>query len=177
MKITHRKIINLLIPALLAAWPVWAGAESVGTGVTIHVPPTLSLAASQNYIDLAFPQNAPGVETNSLTVTYSVKSNGMSQADGAPAVLAQLDSLFPGMELKAAVGSFVKQGGNTELAPAGSGFVNIQDAQTALLTKQNSSGDGHQLHGEFPVTYKAVAKQALTAGDHSRQLILTLTDI
>lgn len=177
MKITCKKIISLLIPALLAALPAWAGGESLGQGVTIHVPPTLSLTASQNYIDLAFPQNAPGAETNSLTVTYSVKSNGMSQADGASAVLAQLDSLFPGMELKASVGGFVKRSGNTELAPAGAGFVNIQDAQTALLTKQNSSGDGQLLHGDFPVTYKAVAKQVLTAGDHARQLILTLTDI
>lgn len=170
--------MSLLIPALLAAsLPAQAGGESVGQGVTIHVPPTLSLAASQSTIDLAFPQNAPGIETNSLTVTYSVKSNGMSQPDGSPAVLAQLDSLFPGMELKASVGGFVKRSGNTELASAGSGFVDIQEAQTALLTKQNSSGDGHLLHGDFPVTYKAVARQALTAGDHSRQLILTLTDI
>jgi hypothetical protein len=109
MKISYKKIISLLSLALLAALPAWAGGESLGQGVTIHVPPTLSLAASQNSIDLAFPQNAPGVETNSLTVTYSVKSNGMSQADGAPAVLAQLDSLFPGMELKASVGRFVKR--------------------------------------------------------------------
>jgi len=178
MKILAKKTIWLLIPALLAALPAWAGSETAGHSVTIHVPPTLSLAASQNHLDLIFPQNAPGgIETNSLTVTYSVKSNGMSQADGAPAVLAQLSSVFPGMELKASVGSFVKRGGNTELASAGSGFVNIQSAQTALLTKQNSSGDGQLLHGDFPVTYKAVAKEALTAGDHSRQLILTLTDI
>jgi len=177
MKIAAKKITNLLIPALLLAMPAWAGGETLGHGVTIHVPPTLSFAASQSSIDLAFPQNAAGVETNSLTVTYSVKSNGMSQADGAPAILAQLDSLFPGMELKASVGGFVKRSGNTELAPVGSGFVNIQDAQTALMTKQNSSGNGHLLHGDFPVTYKAIANESLSAGDHSRQLILTLTDI
>lgn len=171
-------MIYMLIAASLAVGtPAWAGGESVGQSVTIHVPPTLSLAASQNYIDLAFPQNAPGIETNSSTVTYSVRSNGMSQADGSPAVLAQLDALFPGLDFKASVGAFSKKSGNTELASTGSGFVNIQEAQTALLTKQNSSGSGQLLHGDFPVTYKAVAKQALSAGDHRRQLILTLTDI
>lgn len=163
--------------AMALSVPAFAGAESVGQSVTIHVPPTLSLSASTSQIALAFPVNAPGAETNSSTVTYSVKSNGMSQADGAPAVLAQLDTLFPGMELKAAVGGYVKKGGNTELAPVGAGFVGIQDSQTALMTKQNSSGDGQVLHGDFPVTYKAVAQQTLDAGDYARQLTLTLTDI
>ncbi len=177
MKIRPLQTLNALILAALIAPPVWAGVETTGQSVTIHVPPTLSLAASQDQIALAFPENAPGAETNSLTVTYSVKSNDMSQADGASAVLAQLDTLFPGMELKAAVGGYVKRGGNTELVPSGAGFVSIQDSQTALLTKQNSSGDGQLLHGDFPVTYKAVARQALTAGDYARQLMLTLTDI
>ncbi len=172
-----QKTLLLLGLSSILASTAWASSQTQSQSVTIHVPSALSLAASQDQIQLAFPENQPGAETNTMTVTYSVKSNSMSQADGASAVLAQLDAVFPGMDLKASVGTYAKRSGNTELAPVNSGFVSIQNSQTALLAKQHSSGDGHLLYGNFPVTYKAVARQSLMAGDYARQLILTLTDV
>ncbi len=172
-----KNVILIFVLSCLMATPLFAAAQSQSQSVTIHVPSSLSLAASQGQIQLAFPENRQGAETNTTTITYSVKSNGMSQPDGAPAVLAQLDALFPGMDLRASVGPYVSRGGNTELASLNSGFVNIRNAQTALLAKQHSAGDGHLLYGDFPVTYKAVALESLMAGDYARQLTLTLTDV
>ncbi|OGW72151.1 MAG: hypothetical protein A2Y02_03490 [Omnitrophica bacterium GWA2_52_12] len=170
--------ILMIMPVLLsAALPVHAASQTAAQSVTIHVPTSLSLAASQRAIDLTFPENSPGVQTNSLTVSYGVRSNGMSQPDGSSAVSAQLDDVIPGVDFKAAVGVYQKRSGNTELNAFSGSEVVIGSAQTALAAKHNSSGDGRLLDGTLPVTYRAQARQTLEAGTYSRQLFLTLTDV
>ena len=161
---------------LALAAPIHAASESATHGVSIEVPPSLAIETSQSEIRLAFEENAAGAQTNETTVHYQVRSNGMSQADGATAVTAQLDDSLEGMEFQAMAGSFSRTGGNTELTPINAGYANISASTTPLMAKNNSTGDGRLLAGSFPVTYKAVALQAMASGTHTRQLVLTLTD-
>ncbi len=176
-----RKQISVIFTSVLilltGAFPAYAASQTAGQAVTIHVPSSLSLIASQNAIDLTFPENSPGVQTNSLTVSYGVRSNGMIQPDGASAVSAQLDDLIPGVDFKAVVGTYQKHSGNTELNALSGAEVVIGSAQTALAAKHNSSGDGRLLDGTLPVTYRAQARRALEAGTYNRQLFFTLTDV
>lgn len=175
-----------MIKKAIIIWGVWAtvsapmalaASQSTSHGVTIHVPSFLSLTSSDSQVQLTFSDNQQGAETNTSTITYSVQSNSMNQADGATAVVAQLDSTLPDMDIKASAGTYTKQGGDTELVPSTSGFVNVQNSATPLFVKQNSSGGGHVLRGSFPVDYKAVARATLPSGDYSRQLSVTLTDV
>ncbi len=174
-----KKLIGLMIlcQVMMFAGNLFAASQTLGQKVTIYVPPTLQITGSQNDFMLEFPGTAKGLESNTLTVNYFVSSNGMTQADGAPAVTAQLDGLFEGVELKASVGNYSNESGNTALAPAAGGYVAIRDAATVLAVKANSTGDGKVLHGALPISYKAVAVNDLASGSYTRQLTLTLTDI
>lgn len=154
-----------------------AAQNTFSHSVKINVPPTITLTGSQKDVALAFPNSASGAETNTATVVYTVNSNGMMQADGAPVVTAQLDGAFTGIEFKASVGSYAKEGGNTELASLTSGFTTVRDSPTGLAAKANSTNGGRLLKGSFPVSYKAVATTNLASGNFARQLTITLTDI
>lgn len=167
----------MLMGVFSFALPVQASIQSASQGVTIRVPSSLSLAGSQSAIDLAFSDNVGGAQTNDLTVTYTVKANGMSQPDGSAAVTAQLDDEIPGIDFKAVVGGYQKQSGNTELGAIAAGPVLLRSSQTVLAAKKNSSGDGRLLDGVLPVTYRAQAREVLQSGTYARQLTLTLTDI
>jgi hypothetical protein len=101
----------------------------------------------------------------------------MMQADGAPAILAQLDGVFDGMEFEASVGNFSKVSGDTELSPVSGGFVAVRDFALPLAAKANSVGSGRVLNGNLPVTFKAVATSNLSSGTYTRQLTVTLTDV
>lgn len=174
-----RKAATLLFLIFFLGLQGFVSAAEKGTHhtVAIHVPSTLNLASSQQNIDLNFPGTQPGTETNAFIVSYTVDSNGMSQSDGNPALLAQLDSLIPGMNIRASMGNFSRTHGNTELAAVSSDFITIGSNTTVLAQKANSSGNGHLLRGNFPITYKAVADTELISGNYTRQLTVTLTDI
>jgi hypothetical protein len=171
-------VVLMVILGLIAPVPFsYASAKSFGQKVTIEVPQTLDISGSQNDFTLAFPNTSRGSETNPVTIQYSLNSNGMSQANGAPAVLAQLDGLFSGVDFKAYVGAFSKQAGDTELVPATTGYVTVRNSAVPLAMKGNSTGSGKVLRGTLPVTYKAVATSNLSSGVYSQQLMITLTDI
>ncbi len=173
----NRLFIFVLLLLGLSLPSVFAQSVSNAQNVSVHVPSFLDLAASSNNINLDFQANQAGSETNAMTVTYTVSSNSMSQGDGAPGIIASLDNAFEGIDFKASFGTFSKAGGNAELVAASQGFVTLGDTPAVLATKANSSGDGKVLRGQFPITYQAFAKSQLAAGDYSRQLMLTLTDI
>ncbi len=162
---------------LLVVSPVYAATQAANQRVMIEVPSSLVISSSQNDFLLQFPDTYQGSETNSITVNYSISANGMMQADGAPAILAQLDGTFSGMDFKASVGRFAKISGDTELSPSAGGFVTIRDFALPLATKANSTGSGRVLNGNLPITYKAVATSNLSSGIYARQLTITLTDI
>ncbi|MFA6600731.1 MAG: hypothetical protein WC352_00285 [Candidatus Omnitrophota bacterium] len=166
-------VLGLAIPAP----SVWASAKTFGHKVTIEVPPSLDLAGSQQDFTLAFPNTSSGSETNAVTIQYTMNSNGMMQASGAPAVMAQLDGVFPGVDVRAQVGAFSKMAGDTELIPASSSYITVRDSAVPLAMKGSSTGTGRVLSGTLPVTYKAVATSDLASGVYARQLTLTLTDI
>lgn len=182
-KITMRSIrlikINIICLALLSSFmsESMASSQTASNRVTIEVPPYLFIDSDRQNLTLSFSGYDSGSETNAQQVVYTVTGNGMSQSEGAPAIIAQLDNEFPDIEFMVQVGPFIRDGGNTELHPSSSGFVAVDTSTTALANKANSTGDGKLLRGRITMTYKAVAQSTLSSGEYSRQLIITLTDV
>lgn len=154
-----------------------ANFQTVGHQVTVRVPEVLSIAADTTAFTLTFSDWVSGSETDTKTVVYSVNSNDMGQADGDTAINANLDFLYDRVDLKAQVGSYSKQSGNTELAPISASYVKIKDTNTAIAKKANtvSGSDGKLLKGTMPVTYKAAATADMSSGDQIHFLFVTLT--
>lgn len=146
--------------------------------VTVSVPEVLSISSDATSFTLPFQEYAKaGVESWAQTVTYTVKSNQMQQADGAAAITAKLDFPYDRIDLKAEVGSYTKTSGNTELVAAAPGFVTIGTSNVTLANKANTTAgtDGKMLNGSIPITYKAVATDDVPAGDQIHILDVTLT--
>ena len=155
----------------------FANSESYANRVTIEVPSYLFINGDQKDLRLTFSDYKAGAESNTQDVIYTVSGNNMTQPEGAPAVSARLDDSFSDIDLKARVGSYIKESGNIELGPVSSDFVSIGNSETAIAKKSNSTGDGKLLRGQVAISYKAVATATLKAGEYSRQLTLTLTDV
>ncbi len=181
MKITKNYLrVVLIVIAILTAFAGYgfSSTETYSNQVTIEVPSYLFIEASQKNLNLTFSDYQPGSETQTETVVYTVKGNGMMQSEGSAAMTARLDGgTFPNMDFKARVGAYTKQGGNTELGAALSDFVVIKNSDTTLARKANSTGDGKLLDGQIEVAYKAVAANSLQPGKYSQDLTLTLTDV
>ncbi len=156
---------------------LFASQESYHQQVTISVPSYLFFDSDQKDLNFSFSDYHTGAESNSQTVTYKVQSNGLMQSDGASAVMAKLDGSLPDMELQVKVAAYSKEGGNSELAPVSGDFMALNESDVAIAKKANSQGDGKLLRGQIEMTYKAIAKSNLTAGEYARQLTLTLTDV
>jgi len=167
----------ILIACFLIAPSGYADQKMVSHGVTIKVPPAISLFGSQSDLDFAFNGNKAGEETNEVTVEYSVFANALQQADGANVLTATLDNRLSDMDFQASVGAYSKTSGDTELVPAQAGYVTVQDSETSLAVKSGSVGSGQLLKGTLPVTYKAVATSDLPSGTKSQRLTITLTDV
>ena len=148
--------------------------------VTVSVPEVLSISSDAANFTLPFQAYAKqGDESWAQTVNYTVESNNMRQADGSPAINANLDFSYDRLALKADMGSYVKTSGNTSLVEAASGFVTIGMQNITLANKGNTTqgSDGKLLRGTFPVTYKAVATDDVPSGDQVHILYVTLTSI
>lgn len=154
-----------------------ASSETFTNRVTVEIPSYLFITADQPNMQLSFDHYLAGSETNSETVIYQVIGNNMAQSDGAAALTAHLDGTFPDLDLSVQVGSYAKAGGNTELSAVSSQFIAIQESDTLIAKKSNSTGDGKLLKGQLPLTFKAIARANLQAGRHSRSLTLTFTDV
>ena len=181
---TTRSVPKLILLVLLAfvlgakvSTLLFASSESYSHRVTISVPSYLFIDSDQKNLDLSFSDYKSGAESNAQTVVYTVRGNGLTQSEGAPAVTAKLDGPFPDIDFKAKVGPYTKEGGNAELGAVSADFVTINESDVPLAKKANSLGDGKLLRGQIAMTYKAVATSSLTSGEHSRQLTVTLTDI
>lgn len=173
-----KQILVFILILTRAVSPVlFASQESFRQQVTISVPTYLFFDSDQKDLNFSFSDYHSGAESNSQTVVYQVKSNGLMQSEGAPAVMAKLDGSLPDMELQVKVGSYSKEGGNSELAPVSGDFVTLNESDIAIAKKANSQGDGKLLRGQIAMTYKAIATSNLTAGEYARQLTLTLTDV
>ena len=150
-------------------------------GVTVDVPEVLSIAGDVTNFTLSFSGYvSANSETNTKTVTYTVQSNNMRQADGATAINANLDALLPySMDFLADVGAYTKTSGNTGLAESAAGFVKLVAANTAIAKKANttSGSDGKLLNGQIPITYKIKANGEVPTGSYGNQLFITLTTI
>jgi len=117
---------------------------------------SIDFTADQSSFTLNFSDFTSGAMTNAVEVTYST---------------------FPNIDFKARVGSYSKEGGNTELGAVSSDFITVGESETVLARKANSTGDGKLLRGQLETSYKAVARAPLTSGRHSQQLTITLTDV
>lgn len=180
MKTTHLKGLGILVLAASMGLSgiAFAATDSHVHNVTLSVPSQLFIASATNDYTLGFNSgHSNGSISDTLVVTYNVGSNTMSQADGAAAVSAQLDSVFADIDFQAQVGTYTKNSGNTELVAASGSYVTIGSTATTLMNKANSTGDGKVLDGSIPVTYRAVATSDLASGDRTQQLTVTLTDI
>ena len=169
----------LLIFTLGAKLPAltFASSESYSHHVTISVPSYLFIDSDQKDLNLSFADYKSGAESSAQAVVYTVRGNGLTQSEGAPAVSARLDSDFPDMDFKVKVGPYTKEGGNAELSAVSGDFVTLSESDIPLAKKANTQGDGKLLRGQIAMTYKAVATSPLTSGEYSRQLTVTLTDI
>ena len=157
--------------------PANASSQTYSQRVTIQVPSYLFIDSDSKDFNLSFLGQQSAAETNTQTVVYTVRSNGMMQSVGAPAIIASLDGDFPGIDLKVKVGPYTKEGGNTELSAVAGDFVSIGSAGTPLVKKGTSDGDGKLLRGQIAMTYKAIATSSLSSGEYSRGLTITLTDV
>lgn len=155
----------------------FSSSETYTNQVTVRVPSHLFINADQKDLNLSFSDYKKGSESNTQSIVYTVSGNNMTQSDGATAVSARLDGVFTDIDLKVQVGTYTKEGGNTELRGVSSDFVVIGDSETAVVQKANTTDDGKLLRGQIAMTYKAVATDNLSSGDHSRQLTITFTDI
>ena len=184
MKTTKQKVGIVALSLLMALGSTTMGyaADWITTShtVTIQVPEVLSISADASNFTLPFQTYAKqGDESWAQTVNYTVQSNNMRQADGSPAINANLDFLYDRLALKADVGTYVKTSGNTGLVEAGSGFMTIGTDNMALANKGNTTqgSDGKLLNGSIPVTYKAVATDDVPSGDQIHTLYITLTTV
>lgn len=149
-------------------------------GVTVQVPEILSIAADVTNFTLSYSTFVKtGDESTTKTVTYTVQSNNMRQADGATAINANLDVLYDRLDFLADVGTYTKTSGNTGLAETAAGFVKINATNTAIAKKSGttSGSDGKLLNGTIPIIYKTKATSDVPSGDQVRQLFVTLTTI
>lgn len=162
---------------MLSAPCAFSLSDTASNRVTIRVPSYLFIEADQKDVNLLFSDYRSGSESNTETVSYRVMGNSLGQSDGAPVVTAKLDGDFPNIDFQVRMGNYTKDGGNTELGPVSSNFISLNESETPIAKKNNSVGDGKVLKGQMAVDYKAVAKNSLIAGEYTKQLTLTFTDI
>lgn len=184
MKTTMKKVGIVALSLLMALGTATMGfaGDWVTTShtVTIHIPEVLSISSDAASFTLPFQAYArQGDETWAQTVTYTVQSNNMRQADGSPAINANLDFPYDRLDLKADVGAYVKTSGNTELVEAQAGFRTVGTDNVTLANKGNTTqgSDGKLLNGTIPITYKAVATSDVPSGDQIHTLFVTLTTL
>lgn len=182
MKTTLKKVNVVVLTVLIGLGTAATGfaADWVTTNhaVTVQIPEVLSISSDASSFTLAFQDYInTGEESWSQTVTYTVQSNNMRQADGSPAINANLDFLYDRLDLKAQVGSYTKTSGNTEIAAEQAGFVTVGTDNVTLAKKANSLMDGKLLNGSIPIMYKAVATGDVPSGDQTHILNITLTTI
>ena len=170
-------ILLALITGLVYSPCVLAASQTYSQRVTIQVPSYLFIDSDQRDLNLSFLGQQSGAETNTQTVVYTIRGNGMMQSEGAPAITASLDGDFPSIDLKVKVGPYTKEGGNTELSAVAGDFISIGLAGTSLVKKGTSVGDGKLLRGQIAMTYKAIATSSLSSGEYSHGLTITLTDV
>ena len=150
-------------------------------GVTVSCPEVLSISSDTDNFTLTFTgfvqENS---ETDTKTVTYTVQSNNMRQADGQAAININLDADYADpLQLLADVGDYTLTSGNTELAEQAGGFVQITKDVKAFAKKDNTTEgtEGKLLNGTIPIVYKAKATGELATGDYGNQVFVTLTTI
>lgn len=184
MKTLAKKVSALAFIAGICSLPLSAIAADFVTqqhGVTVEIPEILSISADASTITLSYPSAyvAESAESSAQTVTYTVQSNNMRQADAATAINMNLDVLYDRLDFLADVGAYSKISGNTELAEVAAGFKSIAASNTAVAKKTNTAtgSDGKLLRGTIPVTYKVKATADVPSGNQSRQLFVTLTTI
>ncbi|MFA6600732.1 MAG: hypothetical protein WC352_00290 [Candidatus Omnitrophota bacterium] len=166
-------VLALSGPSMLFA----ADFKTVGHSVTVSVLDTLTFTADTTDITLSFPTYVAGTESSTKTVIYTAESNNMRQADGQPAINVNLDALYTGLDLKAQVGTYTKTSGNASLIASSAGYVTIGTTNTGVAKKTASTGDGKQLKGTIPITYKAVATADLSTANQTHLLFVTLTTV
>jgi hypothetical protein len=140
--------------------------------VTLDKPAIINIASTDPDFTLTFSDFVSGTESdNAVVITYRVKSNGMGAAG---TLKGNLDALFTDVDLIANVGTYSDLTNPTDkvFTPVAGDITIDVDGETLA----NSSGAG-KLHGDMPVTYKAVATADLDATNQTKQLTVTIADL
>lgn len=178
-KINQKKIFSVIAIALMVAFvpKAFAGQVAIDQTVTLTIPTTLqfSAPAGDMNFNLTFADYVENAETDTKTVTYTVKANNMTRTAGV--VTAKLDELYPNIDFKADVGTYTKASGNGSLKETAADFTTITAASAVnLADRETDSGNGKTVRGTLPITYKAIAKADLSAETLNRTLTVTLID-
>jgi len=176
-KINQKKIFSVIAIALMVAFvpKAFAGSVSVNHTVSLAVPTTLAFSANETNFTLTFADYIATSETDTKSVTYTVKANNMTKTAGV--VTAKLDALYDNIDFKADVGSYTKTSGNGSLKETAAGFTTITAASAVnLADRQTDSGNGKTVRGTLPITYKATAKEDLSAQTLTGVLTISLID-
>lgn len=171
-----KRACSILMAALLLSVPAASGAgELASHQVTISVPQASEISGDLQSFNLAFQDFLQGSETNQQVVNYRIKANNLSRNSGV--VQAKVSVSIDGVSVKADVGAYHKQAGNAHLVESNAGFISLGENYTHLCDRQTDSGDGAVAVGNFSVTYKAAADQAISAQDVLVELSIVIVDI
>ncbi len=171
-----QRVCFVLMAALILSVPVASGSSVAAShSVSISVPQASEISGDLQSFTLAFKDFLEGSETNQQAVNYHIKANHLGRDSGV--VQAKVSVSIPGVSVKADAGAFNKQSGNAHLVEANAGFVALSENNTHLYDRQKDSGDGEVAVGDFSVTYKAVADQALSAQDVLVELSIMVVDV
>ncbi len=165
--------IAVAVLALTFGQAAHAATVTKDHSITVAVPSFLSMTADKSDFTLTFADYITGSETNTDTVTYSVRANNLDKTNGV--VSAKLDSLYDNVTLKADPGAYSKVNGNASLTEAAAGFIAVDASGVSLMNKTVDNGTGKTTRGSFPVIYKASADQDLSVDAFPQVRVLTVT--
>lgn len=147
-----------------------------GVSVVLHIDAerSLNFTSDQLSFNFTFPDFQKGSATNTAQATYTFSANDAGRMQSL--VLARVDQDLPGIRFEAQMGSFSKTSGTAHLVSANPGFVPLTTSDIGLADKVIDEGDGRILDGTAPITYRAVATEDLTAGQHFAVITVSFVD-
>jgi hypothetical protein len=170
-------VMLLVMGVMLLVLPTaFAGTDTANHSVTIANPAVLDITADTAAFTLTMSDYVSGSTSDTTVVTYTLRSNNNTIADGGVVLTASLGSAFTGYDMKADVGAYSKTAGNVTVVENAAGFVTIGTTETNLAKKQVDAGTGKNIVGDLPITYQATATVDQDFGNQVQTLTLTLSD-
>lgn len=139
--------------------------------IEISAASVFSFSSSKGSFDFSFQNFSKGTSPQAVSIDYQIQANDVRGNSGL--LIAQINSVFDGVDFYVQLGAYQNLGGNASLVKAGSDFILLSSSMHSIANKQKLSGNGKILWGNFSMLYKVTANKDLEAGNQTR--ILTLT--